>query len=78
MQKRRTGKVSTDIILHDILERLRKLDERLDLIEQEIAGVKKAVKTVMLVAKLLGGLVTAGIAIWNIVMKFLPKGSHGR
>ncbi len=81
---RKGGKVSTDAILLDILERLRaqdaqqqannaKMDQRLDIIEQEIAGVKKTMKFVIATAKVISFIVTTAIAVWNIARNFLPK-----
>jgi len=64
---------SKDVILKDILERLNKLDSRLDNIEQEIEGVKKAVKLVMWIIKGVGAIGTLLTAVYKI-WPWIPKG----
>jgi hypothetical protein len=78
-------KVNADMVLSDILERLRSieknssesdkaLDARLCKIEIEIENVKKAAKAFSLFVKVMGGIVAFIITIWNFSGKYIIKG----
>lgn len=69
---------SDNILLADILARLRIFDKRLDRIEGEIVGVKKAVNIFIKVSKLIGAIVGVGTLIWKGMGYFIPKGRNGK
>ena len=75
---RKRAKTSTVVLLEDLCKRMQKLDERLDCIEQEISGVKKAVKAVMFLAKFIGGITSVALAIWQGLSFIMPKGKGSR
>lgn len=69
---------SNNILLADILARLRIFDRRLDRIEGEMAGVKNAVNIFMKISKLVGAIVGIGTLIWKGISMFMPKGRNGK
>jgi len=69
---------STVVLLVDLCKRMERMEKRLDKIEQEIEGVKKAVKAFMFLAKLIGGITSAGLAIWKFASFIIPKGKGSR
>jgi len=79
-----TKTVKIEVVLGDILERLRsiekksadsdkELDARLAKMELEIIGVKKAAAMFSLVVKIVGGILAAGLTLWNIFGKLTGK-----
>lgn len=77
-----TKKVSAEVVLSDILERLRAieknssksdqaLNERLSKIESEIENVKKAAKAFSMFVKIITGLVAFVVTVWNLVGRIL-------
>jgi len=71
-------KTSTVVLLEDLCKRMERMDTRLDGIEQEIVGVKKAMKAIMFLAKLVGAIASGAVAIWNLLSYFVPKGKGSR